>query len=656
MSITRETLPFEDKETKELIAKGGLAAAKYDPSDEERDVRSAIIREFTSDSLVMNAPRREFNDLSVAQRDATDFMAFNTYQPNDGSPYPGDAMNSWRSGAIRPVERNKAISMAAHVGGRLGFLKVSAEDGDGSPQDGAAEVVNSQVDWVRSKWFPEEWWLHAVLQSEVSPAAHVLVEYREVMKKIKTKKVNGAWQYREEPDEALSGYHGTIIPTDQIYIPNFFEKDIQKQPHVIRRRLINWSLAKDIHGEKKNFEFVRKGKQVLWLPSGGFSYWADPELSAELVEEVTYWTKAGGGARIYMLSGVIVGDHDAPNPREDGLYPIAKWFFSWIRENCYYGKSAVFAVSHDANIINTLYPVLVDGAILDVMKPMGYVGSDVIGSDVIVPGMTTVMKDPGAKLAPLLPPMSTNGVMTAIREVEASLTETQNSDAVPADRRNMTAYEIDAREQQLARDLTPFMSELVGASAQLTRLLVGDLLQYSTLGEISDVQGADRALKYKSFLVDRPGGKGRRKIRFETLPDSLTGEQALEESFKTLEEQERLGRDVELLRADPRRIRKFRYSYVVGEDVLRPKSDAVKYRQNVETLDRAIAAKAAGANVDMDALAEKLLFADNPVTARDTSEFMLDAPQAPPGGPQALPGQPGLVSGLPQPFAAAMGR
>lgn len=641
-----DPLLADAKSTKQL-------PANFTLTDEEVAVRSQILKDFALGWNTMNTPRQEFNDLSTLQRDQVDSMAFNTYQPNNGQSSQGDVANAWRSNAIRPIERNKVISMAGHTAERLGFLKLDAADKDNNPVDGAALVLNSQMEWVRSNYYPEDWWLHCVMQTGVSPACIVHQEYREVYRKVKTtRKDDGSWNHEDRLDESLSGFIGTIVPTDQLFIENIFEKDLQKQRFVIWRSIKSHSLLHAKYHGRKNWDKVQKGMQFLFSDANqGFYFAYDSNLQGELGEEVIYWTKDNGGSKVTLVNGIPIGDVDEKNPREDGLYPFAKWYSSWIRDNFFYGKSTVFAVSHDSNIINTLYPVMVDGAILDAMKPMGYVGKDVIGSDVIVPGMTTTMRDPQSKLAPLLPPMQTGNLMTALKTVEDSVNETADTQVIKNGSPEITAYQTSVQEQQLARNLSPFMSELVGASVQLTRLVLGDILQYCTVGEIDKTQGMKAALKYKSFLTDIKGGKSKakkRKIQYATLPDNMTEDAELKASFDILEEQGGMDSEIEIVKADPRKLRELKYSFVIGDDVLRPKSDNVKFLNNLATLDKVIASKAAGANVNMDESVKALLFTTNPITARDPESFMSEPTAQPvPAQGQAQPAQQGIK--IPQP-------
>lgn len=630
--------------------------SEYIPTELEKTVRSLILKDFTLGYQTMYRPRQEFNDLSVLQRDQVDSMAFNTYQPNNGEPSQGDVANAWRSNAIRPIERNKAISMAGHAAGRLGFLRLQATDYEANPDDDASLVINSALDWVSSTYFPKEWWLHAVLQAEASPACIVHQEYRQVWREMKTeRKKDGTWDTKFVLDEANSGFIGTIVPTDQIYIENIFEKDIQKQRFIVWRRVQSHDQLEAKYRGKKNWECVKKGMQLLFNDANqGFYFAYDPNLRGELGEEIIYWTKANGGARIVMVNGVIIGEADEKNPREDGLYPFAKWYFSWIRENFFYGKSLVFAVSHDANIINTLYPVLVDGAILDTMKPMKYVGKDVIGSDVIIPGATVNMRDPESRLDPLLPPLQTGNLLNAMMQVEKSLDQTANTQAVPQNRPgNVTAYEMNLREQQLQQDLGPFYSELVGASVQLTRLVEGDVLQYMTVADISQTQGAKSGLRYKSFLVDLKDSQSkakRRKVQFEPISEELADKDKLmAASYDILEEQGGMNSETEIVKADPIRIRALKYSMIMTDEVLQPKSESVRFQQNLETLDRIIQVESVkpGTN-NMENVVKKLLYSTNPLTARDPESYIGQGNEAGNAGMGVLEN---VLGGAPQPVA-----
>jgi len=91
----------------------------YTETENEQKVSSLILKDFILGTVNMYTPRVEFNDLSLINRDQYDQMSFNTYQPNNGEAWEGNPQAAWRSRAIRPIVRNKCISIAAHATARL---------------------------------------------------------------------------------------------------------------------------------------------------------------------------------------------------------------------------------------------------------------------------------------------------------------------------------------------------------------------------------------------------------------------------------------------------------------------------------------------------------------------------------------------------------
>ena len=110
-----------------LKAKKDSPISQYKPTEREMEVRNQILKDFRLGWQTMHTARPEFNDLSLLQRHTADMLAFNTYQENDGMPAAEDRLGGWKSNAIRPIVRNKAISMAAHRTARLTVPKVFAQ-------------------------------------------------------------------------------------------------------------------------------------------------------------------------------------------------------------------------------------------------------------------------------------------------------------------------------------------------------------------------------------------------------------------------------------------------------------------------------------------------------------------------------------------------
>lgn len=581
-------------------------------------VRSLILKNFSLAYTNQYKPRVEFNDLSLVQTTMEDLMAFNTYQPNDGDWPEGDTANSWRSTAIRPVERNKVMSVAGHAAGRLGFLKLAAMDEGSVPQEEAAEVLNTLMEYARQNWFTPEHLLGMVLASLYAPKAFVHMEFAEVYRPHKKAKVGNKWTYDWRLDESMSGFTSTVVPPDQLFVENVFERDIQKQGWLIWRRVQSIELLAAKYGNWKNWDKVRPGMHLVFNdPNANFYYVYDPNMWGDVQEEIIYWSKANGGCKVVMVGGVVIGEPDAPNPREDGLYPFAAWGYQMIRTNFLYDKSLVSSVKQDAKVLNTLYPLIIDGAVLSTIPPTVATGTEIIGSDVIIPGMTTTLKDKDSTLKPIMQPPDIGKSMLALGEVEKSLDQTVNVQPAGFEKGDMTAYQISVIEQQKEEAIGPFRDSLLTASAQMTRLVMGDILQHFTAVDADKITG-DAPLVYRTFLAGT--GTGKKRIRFEDFGNEDID--TLEESYKTLKEQGGEKAETPLFRVNPIRFRQLKFQMVMSEDVLRPKSENVRFTRNLELFDKLIAAKQAGANVNMDEAVKDFVLSTNEKSARNPDRYL----------------------------------
>ena len=174
----------------------------YAPTEEENNVRAMILRHFILGTTNMYTPRVEFNDLSLVMRDQYDKMSFNTYQPNNGEAWEGSPQSAWRSRALRPVVRNKCMSIAAHATARLLFPKIFAFNKDSDEQQEAAKVMEDLMEWSGDTSNYSHTALLRVIEAMSSPASIGYTEYGEVMRTVKTEKVNGKWKEARVRDES----------------------------------------------------------------------------------------------------------------------------------------------------------------------------------------------------------------------------------------------------------------------------------------------------------------------------------------------------------------------------------------------------------------------------------------------------------------------
>lgn len=631
----------------------------YQPGEAETTMRSLILRHFTLGNVTMFTPRVEFNDLAVIMRDQVDQMAWNTYQSNNGQPLEGD-VNAWKSNAIRPVIRNKAISIAAHATARLVFPKIFAYNEQSDSQEDAATVMSDLMEWAAEQSNYDYYALQRVLAALYSPASIGYTEYAEVYRQVKKEKgEDGKWIWEPMLDEDMSGFRDRVVPIDQLYIENFYEPDIQKQGFLIFREVMGFELAREKYGMCSNFEYVHPGVQILYNDANQTWYQVyDTNMRQEDCEVITYWNRSLD-VKVTLVNGVMMSEADCPNPRMDKRYPFDKFGYQIINARCFYYKSLAFYLQQDASIINTLYPMIVDGTYLSIMKPMVVTGGEIIGSDVYVPGASITLQDPQSDIRPINTSIDLVSGMNTLQKVEESVTDSSNlSDTQEGQQTpgGTTAYEISRLEQNSNTILGLFVKMISQHVKDFGRLRLTDILQYLTIAEVSAIED-DAPLVYKAFLMPDKHSAGRnkaRKIKFDdTLPDEEISEDAyLKLSYDALEES---SDNQELWKVNPSLVRNLKYMVTVSPDVMNPMSEELEHAYNLELYDRAIQ----NPMLDQEQITKDFLLSSYKKAQRNPDKYFSKQNQAQaflggPAGqnPRQNPQQPAPV-GSPQPASPA---
>lgn len=601
----------------------------YTPTEEENNVRSLILKHFVLGTVNMYTPRVEFNDLSLVSRDQFDQMSFNTYQPNNGEAWEGAPQSAWRSRAIRPVVRNKCMSIAAHATARLIFPKVFAYNKQSDEQEEAARVMEDLMEWsgdVSNYPFVA---LMRVITALSSPASIGYTEYGEVTRLVKTEKgEDGKWIEKRVKDEAYPCFMDAVVPVTQLYIENFFEPDIQKQGYIIWRKVCSFSEAQaKYNGVYENFKYVRPGIQTIYDDANrSFYYVYDPNMRSEDVEEIIYWNK-NLDLKIIMVNGVMMTPCDNPNPRQDKLYPFDKFGYEPINNRFFYYKSLAFKLQHDADIVNTLYQMVIDGTYLSIFKPMVNVGGEIIASDVIVPGAVTTLSDPNADLRAINVGSDLRAGMETLAVVEKSINESSQEPLQQgtAEGGSQTAYEISKLEQNANTILGLFLQMIAKHVKDFGKLRLGDIIQYLTLPEVVQITG-NPEITYKTFFLKGNGkGSKNKKIEFDlNLPESYTEEEALRASYDVKEEEQK--KNMQISKVHPTKFRDLQYMITINPDVMNPRSEDLERSYDLEAYDRMIAQP----TVFDPEETGRLLLNSNKSTQKNPDKYIAKPPAQPP--------------------------
>src|SRR5574343_188836 len=264
------------------------------PTEAERDCLNGILKDFRLAWQTMHLPRPEFNDMSMYQRYVIDLLAFNTYQENDGNPMMEDRLGGWQSQAMRPIIRNAAVSIVAHQTARQLVPKVFAYDKENDEQEDVARVMSHLIDWAREQANYPFMALYRNIAALYSPISWGYTEYSEVYRNIHDgKDEKGYPNFKKIKDEDECGFKHIPIACDQVYFPNFYEREVQKDVYIIMRRILSYDKAKEKYGHYNNFQHVHPGIVVVMDDANlGFYQVYDPHMRGEEVEEVIRWRRS----------------------------------------------------------------------------------------------------------------------------------------------------------------------------------------------------------------------------------------------------------------------------------------------------------------------------------------------------------------------------
>ncbi len=632
--------------TAKSVLEGNSERVEWQPTQEEKDVIALILQGFYVGTLNQWTPRVEFNDLSLIERFQYDQQLWNTYQPNNGAPATNDQLNGWRSNAMRPIVRNKAISIAAHATARLIFPKVFAYNEESEDQSDSAQVMEDLMEWAADKSDYAFYTLRRVISALSDPASIGYTEYAESYQRVKVYKESGGWEWETRLNPTYSGFQNVPVPVDELLIENFYENDAQKQGFLIWRRVIPYSQAKAKYGSLyENFKYVHQGCQTLYNDANQAFYAVyDPNLRQYDVEEVIYWNKELD-VKLILCNGVLLTDYDNPNPRLDKQYPFDKFGYELINNRCFYYKDLSFKLQQDANIINTLYPMVIDRTYLNTFPPTFNTGGEVIGSSVMVPGANVTLSDPHAQLQPIMQAPAITDGMNMLAKVESSVSESSQDNqqsGQPQPGMDRTAYQESLIQQNAQTILNLFIQMIAKHVKDFGELRLGDILQYLTIPEVSQIEGNTK-LVYKTFLLHnkQTGGKSMsRKIKFNLdLPNEMTPDEHLQESMRVKKDQ---GNSKQAIyEVNPQLFRSHTYELSITPDILNPRSSELERAFKLDMYDKLLANPIADQEENL-----RMLLTTDSDTRKDPDKYISKQANTQPILP-GLPSPAGMKSGQP---------
>jgi hypothetical protein len=609
-----------DIELKKLGDRISSEKSTYNPGKEVTDITQMVMNHFDVGYQIMNSPYNEFNGLNLLMRQEADQKKWNNFRPDRDT----DPDTSWKSNAIRPITRNKVISIAAHLTSRLLYPKVIAQNDQDEEDKDAAYVMELMIRWALEQSDYERTFLNAVIAALVNPAVIIHEEFQEVVRTVKEKLENGKYKTTKVLDELYSGFQQNLIPCNELYIGNIYENNIQKQPFLIRRKVMDFSEACGKYGGNKNFDtYVKAGIQIM-MNAKNYEFYEeyDDELGDRLVEEITYYNRSLD-LQLVFVNGVLLDNPEECNPRLDKKYPFVKTGFEPIDEGkFFYYFSLVRKMSPDSEIIDRMYNMVIDGTFLELMPPMALFGDDTVDSSIVMPGMVTSFNS-DTKLQPIRNGSNLTAGMNMLNKMEDSVSESSQAPRQMGQEGSgqKTAYEISQLEKNAKIGLG-LAGRMIGFLVRdLGQLVVSDAIQYLTVGQVAELTTGDTMLKYRKFLLNGVDNEefNEAEIQLDNdLPEEMSEEEDIQNGFKIMDEEGGIDSKKAIFKVNPTIFRNLKYKTYITAEMIEEPSDNVKRALNLEVYDRAIA----NPSIDSEAITKDLLLGSYPETKDRTDKYM----------------------------------
>ena len=235
--------------------------SSYQPSQEVTLFTSDVRKDFAIGDEILHRSYTELNDRSVIDDENRGQMMFNGFVDTSVE----NPREAWKWRGTRSAARNKGIAMHANLTGNFLLPMFSAQNDKDEIDRDFSEVMREIIEWMalptNSNY--QESFLQIVFGMIQNPVTFLGAEFIEVYQKIKVKQGKG-YETKEVFDEVLSGFKCPIYSSSQVLITNAYERNIQKQRRIIKRRYAEKSELEAKYGDHDNWEFVQNGVRSIY--------------------------------------------------------------------------------------------------------------------------------------------------------------------------------------------------------------------------------------------------------------------------------------------------------------------------------------------------------------------------------------------------------
>jgi len=552
----------------DILDKKNVSA--YQPSSDVIDVTKVIKEAYSKGIDILYKPWVELNNSSIVEDQNRGQMMFNSFV--DTSVENED--EGWKFRGTRSTARNKAVAMHANITANFLLPTFIAQNEDDEVDKGVSEIMRDLIEWLAEPTNSnyQSSFLQVAFSMMTNPVTYLEAGFYEVMQNIKIKNENGKVEMKEVLDEVLSGFKANIYSATQVLITNAYERNIQKQTAIIKRKYVDYNEMEAKYGEHENWMYVQQGIKSIYNEEDGLFYDVFDDEHPTLVAEETYYNRRED-LEIPMINGIYMGDsntNDNPIKHRDNYgcpkYNLTPFGYSRINEHFFYYKSMMNILRWNEALIDSMNEIAMNMVLLQAEMPMVFSGTDKVDSEVVFPNAIIYSENADFKATPLLPQKDVTPLFKSIAEAEGSMEDSSTPETISGalPEASQKAYNVSQAQAGARKIIGEVGKSLAESIIQFGGLMKDIVINHITIPEIDELVGDKMKLKYKTFTITNKesGGKvGDKIIKFDEklIGSKMTKTQIKERNLKLLEESGYPEKKNTLTLVNPEMFSKFKY-------------------------------------------------------------------------------------------------
>ena len=241
-----------------MLDKNEKIISRYSPSAEESDKLSSLGRLFEEARSQREKSYRFFENRS--------FESFIQKNKDDFNSYTAPRNKNCKARVFKPLTHNRTIAVIAQTLSSIIKPQFIAQNIDQKVDREMTRVVDDLYEYSTDRERFEKKFVNGIVNGCIEGTIHILDEYRNDIRTVKDitsiDYETGEVKFKESVRKDFEGLSAEVIPNLEMYPGNVYVFDIQEQPYIFRRRLVDYQTAASQYQKYKNWDCVQAGRTV----------------------------------------------------------------------------------------------------------------------------------------------------------------------------------------------------------------------------------------------------------------------------------------------------------------------------------------------------------------------------------------------------------